>query len=199
MTKLFLLHGDLLQPLDHAEHDSHGDEAYHHEYEPAHPLTAEAVVHQRADPDEEVADCCSAEPQTLADTLQVLGSHLRYEGQSEGRDEQLSHSEEEVCDDQHPGSGLDGILSGYVPASELLAGGIAHNEGEDGEEEVGNSGYEHTDSDLPRSGDILASSLPESGEYPHHDRSEGDNEERVHSLPDLGSDGLGGHEVTGKH
>ena len=129
----------------------------------------------------------------------MLGSHLRYEGQSERRDEQLSHGEEEVGDDQYPGSGLDGILSGYVPASELLAGGIAHDEGEDGEEEVGDSGDEHTDSDLPGSGDVLASLLSESGEYPHHDRSEGNHEERIHSLPDLGSDGLGGHEVTGKH
>lgn len=63
------------KPFDHAEHDTHGNEADHEEYGPAHPY-GPLIVHQRANPQEEVAYGCGTEPQALTETLQVFGGYL---------------------------------------------------------------------------------------------------------------------------
>lgn len=57
----YRLLGDAFEPLNHAEHDCHRNEAYYQEYGPALPEIP-CVVHQRTNPQEEVADGCSAEP-----------------------------------------------------------------------------------------------------------------------------------------
>ena len=69
-----------LKPLDHSQHDSHGDNADNCKYCPALP-ERDLVVHQRANPNQQVTDGSCTEPQALAQTLQVLGSHLRYKRQ----------------------------------------------------------------------------------------------------------------------
>ena len=53
-TALLASFGDLLEPLQHAQHDEHGDEANGQEDAPALP-DRHFVIHQRANPKEEVA------------------------------------------------------------------------------------------------------------------------------------------------
>ena len=67
---------DAFEPLDHAPHHTHGDEADDQEDSPAHPQFGHAVEHNWANPDEQVAQRGSTEPQSLADTLQVFGRNL---------------------------------------------------------------------------------------------------------------------------
>ena len=67
---------DAFEPLDHAPHHTHGDEADDQEDSPAHPQFGHAIEHDRANPDEQVTQCGSTEPQSLADTLQVFGRNL---------------------------------------------------------------------------------------------------------------------------
>ena len=76
------LFGYAFEPLDHAEHDCHRNKANHEEYGPAFPKVP-SIVHERANPQEEVADGSGAEPQTLTKTLQVLRCHFRHERESE--------------------------------------------------------------------------------------------------------------------
>ena len=84
-----------LKPFDHAEHDAHGEQADGEEDAPCvgdGPL----VVHERANPQQQVAHGGGAEPQAQAPARQVLGSDLRDEAQAQRRDEELGHGEEEV-------------------------------------------------------------------------------------------------------
>ena len=60
-----------LKPLDHAEHNAHCQEAHAEEHAPAGPQR-HLVVHQRADPQEEVAHRGGAEPESLAKSEKVL-------------------------------------------------------------------------------------------------------------------------------
>ena len=69
------LFGDSFEPVDHSEHDAHGDEADAEEYCPCHP-DGTCVIDQRADPKEQVAASGGSEPETLAKTLHVLGLYL---------------------------------------------------------------------------------------------------------------------------
>ena len=70
--------GDSFEPLNHAEHDAHRDETYGKEDCPADP-DGPLVVHERSYPEQEVAYGSCSEPQTLAQSLQMLGRYLRYE------------------------------------------------------------------------------------------------------------------------
>ena len=78
MVKSKLALCNLFKPFDHTEHYAHRYQADDEEYHPAFP-DRPCVVHQRAYEDEEVSYCGGAEPETLAETLHALWSHLRYE------------------------------------------------------------------------------------------------------------------------
>ena len=54
------------------------------------------------DEEERVPESRSCEPSTLHDPLEVGRSYLRYEGETEGRDEELSKREDEVHPDHDP-------------------------------------------------------------------------------------------------
>ena len=68
-----------LKPLHHSEHYAHRDEAESCEYCPAHPLLWEGIEHCHSEGDEEVTDSGSCKPESLADTLKMTRSDLRYE------------------------------------------------------------------------------------------------------------------------
>ena len=70
-----------LQPLHHAEHNGHGDQADEQEHAPALP-DVPSVEHDGTNEDEEVADGRGSEPQALAKAHHVARSHLRDEGQA---------------------------------------------------------------------------------------------------------------------
>ena len=78
--------GDLLKPFQHAEHDEHGDEADGQEDGPALP-NGHLVIHQRTDPEEEVANGGGAEPETLTEALQMFRGDFRDEREAQRRDE----------------------------------------------------------------------------------------------------------------
>ena len=63
------------KPFYHGEHGSHGDETYDEEDAPADP-EGEGVVHQRSDPEQEVAQCGGAEPESLTESLHVGGCYF---------------------------------------------------------------------------------------------------------------------------
>ena len=84
LNKIYLLLSDSFEPLEHTQHYSHRDEAEAGKYSPAHPLLGECIEHCNTKGDEQVTDSGSRQPQTLAYTLQVLGSNLRHERQTEG-------------------------------------------------------------------------------------------------------------------
>lgn len=63
------------KPFHHAEHDAHRDEADDEEYCPANPDWP-CIIHKRANEDKEIADGCSTEPKTLAQTNHVTWSNL---------------------------------------------------------------------------------------------------------------------------
>ena len=86
----------------------------------------------------------------------MLGGYLGYERESEGRDEELGHGHEEVVEDEHPGTGEEPGLGGFAESAELCAGGIAHIERVDGQEEVGDAGEPHADCNLAGSGNLFA-------------------------------------------
>ena len=91
------------KPFHHCEHNAHRDDADSEEHGPCYP-DGSLVVDQRADPEHEVADGGGSEPQTLTETLHVLGCYFGYEGESERRDEQLGYSHEEIVQDEYPGT-----------------------------------------------------------------------------------------------
>lgn len=59
---LLLLGGNLLKPLEHAEHHAHGDEANDGEGDPGVPQVRECVEHLDAEEDDQVANGGGAEP-----------------------------------------------------------------------------------------------------------------------------------------
>ena len=81
LINIWCLFSHSLQPLHHAEHDRHGDEADGEEHAPALP-DVPSVEHDGTNEDEEVADGRGTEPQTLAEAHHVARSHLRDEGQA---------------------------------------------------------------------------------------------------------------------
>ena len=66
------------KPFHHAEHNSHRDYAYYCKHSPALPDWP-CVVHERADPEEEVSECSGTKPKTLAKTEEMLRSNLGNE------------------------------------------------------------------------------------------------------------------------
>lgn len=140
--------GDALQPVDHGEHHGHGEDAEAGEYGPAFPLIWEGVEHRDAKGDEQVADGRGRQPQTLADALQMLGRDLRYERQSERRNEQLGHREEEVCKNQYGGAGFHRLLDGLGKSLEFLARRIVVDYGHYHQEYIRHGGDGHTEGNL---------------------------------------------------
>ena len=74
---------DSFKPFEHSEHDAHRDEADAEEYCPSHPDGA-CVVDEWADPEQEVADSGCSEPETLTETLKMLGRYFRHERETQG-------------------------------------------------------------------------------------------------------------------
>lgn len=179
--------GDLFKPLDHAEHDNHGEEADGHEDDPALP-DRNLVVEGGADPEESVAHGGSTEPEALAEAEEVLGGNLGDEAQAQRADEELGNSHAKIVDDEYPrGSFLSGC-GGSVEGAELGARGVTLDVAEDGKEEVGAARYTHADGNFAGSGNAFAAT-GETFKEPHDGEGEQDDEEGVDGLPDLGRDG----------
>lgn len=101
-----VLFGNPLEPFHHTEHNAHRDDADREEYSPSHPNRI-SIVDERTNPEQQIAYGRCTEPQTLAKALEMLGSNFRNERQTERRNEQLCHSQEEVEYEEHPRSCLE--------------------------------------------------------------------------------------------
>ena len=189
-----LLGGDLLKPFEHAKHHTHGGEGYEHEDEPAHPQLGHLVEEERTNHDEEVAYGRGAEPETLADALNVLGGNLADEAQTQRADEELGNGEEEIGYNKHPGAAL-GQTGGYILCEVVGAVGIANGIAKEGEEEVGAYHKAHAEGNLARGGELAA---PVGAEEPHDDGGEEYHEGGVEELPHLGSHLVGVDKVAGE-
>ena len=98
---LCLCVGYALKPLNHTKHNTHRYEAYCKEYGPANPDRC-CVVDKWTNPEQEVTDSRSTEPQALAETEHMLRRNLRHERKTEWRDEELCNGKEEVEYEEHP-------------------------------------------------------------------------------------------------
>ena len=128
--------GYTLQPLHHTEHDAHGDEADGSEDCPALP-DRPSLVHERANPEQHIAYGRSTQPEALAETQQVLGSHLGYKGETQRRDEELGYGEEEIDHNQHKPAGLGLNLLLNRQLLESIGRRIAVHDREDNQEDKG--------------------------------------------------------------
>ena len=133
----------------------------------------------------------------MAKALEMLGSNFRNERQTERRNEQLCHSQEEVEYEENPRSCLESGRLGSREILERLGRRITIDDLDYGHEKECQSGQTHTDSDLARCGNRFSTAC-KSGKYPHHNRSEDDDIERVESLPYFRLYGVGLYEIAGK-
>ena len=148
-----ILFSNTFEPFHHCEHYAHGNKANDKEHRPCLP-DGEFVVHQRANPEKQIANGRCAKPKALAKALHVLGSHFRHERKSERRDEKLCDSEEEIEKDEYPRTCFHGchrIGIGESLGTEFGARRIALIIAVNGKEKVSDAGKSHTDSDFTRS------------------------------------------------
>ena len=157
----------------------------------------EGVEHLHTEEDKEVANSGGTQPQTLADTLQMLRSNLRHERETQGRDKQLSHRQEEVGQYQYRRTRLHSHLGCLGQGFEIFARGVVVGNCDADEEDVCAGGDEHTDGYLARGGNFFAFAC-QGGEYPHDDGGKNDDKERVDALQNLRRDGAGVDKVAGK-
>ena len=125
-------------------------------------------------------------------------SNLRDETQSERGNEKLSYGEEEIGHDEHPRRSLGQTGCGHagsIESAELITRRIVAEHREKHQEEVGTACDTHTNGNLARGRDGLASGS-EAAEDPHDDGGENNHEERIEGLPDFWSDGIGLDEVA---
>ena len=71
------------EPFEHREHGAHRDEADCQEHCPGYPDRI-FIINQRTNKQHKVTQGGGAEPETLAETLHVLGGYFRYEREAEG-------------------------------------------------------------------------------------------------------------------
>mgnify|MGYP001528881338 CR=1 FL=1 len=194
MLGTLLLLSYSFEPFHHSEHDSHGDKANNQEYGPA--ITdGDGIVHKRTNPQQEVTDSRSTQPEPLAETEKMLGSNFGHERESERRDEEFGNGKKEIENDQYPCSGFHLLVDGEL--AELGCRRITLREGVYGKEQVSKSCNQHTDGNLAGSGYLFTFASHRSENH-HDDRSQRNNKERIDSLPYFGSNGSGINKVAGK-
>ena len=135
-NRLLAVGRDALKPFEHAQHHAHRDEAEDGEHTPGDPLVREGVEHLHTEEDKEVANSGGTQPQTLADTLQMLRSNLRHERETQGRDKQLSHRQEEVGQYQYRRTRLHSHLGCLGQGFEIFARGVVVGNCDADEEDV---------------------------------------------------------------
>ena len=130
----------------------------------------------------------------------MLGRHLRDEAQTQRRNQQLGHGQEEIDDEHHPVARFGQAGSGHlgrVHGAEGVTGRIVVGDREDDQEEIGQTGNEHTVGNLARGGHRFTPA-GKAGENSHHDRGQDNHVKRVQRLRNLGRNLRGIHEVAGE-